>query len=317
MYRQLRSLRYHIRNRVTSLRGNQEAPPPMETCSFQSLTDYMSHLNQSAEEYERRRTTEFDLLEGDKTIHTKGYCIACRKEVRFKTDFLYSDPQDAYHGQRIPNWRERLICSGCRMNSRVRGAIQFFEEVLGASPDDEIYVTEQLTPLFHYLKCRYRNLSASEYLGNTVPPGNIDTETGVRNESLTRLSFSDDSFRFILSFDVLEHIPDYLSAFSECLRCLKPGGILLFSVPFARGSENNLVRATVDSAGEVNHILPPEYHGDPVSEAGCLCFYHFGWELLGQVRNAGFSTADVHFYWSDRLGYLGEGQMLMTARKPG
>ena len=37
----------------------------------------------------------------------------------------------------------------------------------------------------------------------------------------------------------------------------------------------------------------PEYHGDPIS-GGVLCFHHFGWALLDDVREAGF--ADVAAY---------------------
>jgi len=292
-------------------------PPVLEVSSFQSLAGYIAHHDKSLDEFARRRDREFNLLDSHNTIHTKGYCFVCKKLVNFQTDFLYSDPQHVIGGQRIPNWRERLICSVCQMNSRVRGAIHFFEGILEAVPDDEIYVTEYLTPLYLYLQSKYKKLVASEYLGDAVPFGETDPSKGARNESLARLTFADDSFNFILSFDVLEHIPDYLSAFRECLRCLKPGGTLLFSAPFDRYSASNLVRAVVDERGEIEHIMPPEYHGDPVNVAGCLCFYHFGWELIGQIHEAGFVNASAHFFWSDPLGYLGDGQILLTAKKPG
>ena len=55
-----------------------------------------------------------------------------------------------------------------------------------------------------------------------------------------------------------------------------------------KGSEKNIVRAVIRD-GEIHHLLPPEYHGDPLSAEGCLCFYDFGWELLEDLRAAGWA----------------------------
>lgn len=44
-----------------------------------------------------------------------------------------------------------------------------------------------------------------------------------------RLKFEDNSFDFVLSSQVLEHVKDVDQYMSECLRVLKPGGILLLS----------------------------------------------------------------------------------------
>src|SRR5690606_12010607 len=104
---------------------------------------------------------------------------------------------------------------------------------------------------------------------------------------------------------------------AECCRSLKPGGRLVFSVPFIRNAERNVVRATLAADGEITHLLPPEYHGDPLSDAGCLCFYHFGWEMLDELRAAGFAKACALVYWSRELGYLGGEQLLFVATKAG
>jgi SAM-dependent methyltransferase len=45
------------------------------------------------------------------------------------------------------------------------------------------------------------------------------------------LSFKDNFFDLIVSFDVFEHIPNDKLAVKECYRVLKPGGKLIFSVP--------------------------------------------------------------------------------------
>jgi hypothetical protein len=66
----------------------------------------------------------------------------------------------------------------------------------------------------------------------------------------------------------------------------------------------------------VKHLLPPEYHGDPLSSNGCLCFYHFGWEILDELNTIGFKDANALLYWSQDYGYLGEEQIIFTATKP-
>ena len=51
--------------------------------------------------------------------------------------------------------------------------------------------------------------------------------------------------------------------------------------------------------GTISHLLPPEYHADP------LCFYHFGWDLLDALRSLGFRDTLALIYWTGELGYLG------------
>lgn len=50
--------------------------------------------------------------------------------------------------------------------------------------------------------------------------------------SATELPFENNSFDYHLSFEVLEHINDPLRYFSEASRVLRPGGVLILSVPF-------------------------------------------------------------------------------------
>jgi len=285
----------------------------LETISIEDFAEFENHLASVSALTDSRLQYELSLLKGSDETVTNGYCYICGHQVDLLIDFLYSAEQ--YEGDtRVPNWRERLTCPSCQLNNRTRACVHFLNENLLCKESDAIYITEQVTPLYTTLKERFPKLIGSEYLAGKIPYGSI-SEQNVRNESITQLSFENNSFDFILSFDVFEHIPEYQKALKECLRCLNQGGTLLFSVPFINSAEENLVRARIDTDGEIIHLLEPEYHGDPVNDSGCLCYYHFGWELLEEMRKIGFSKVNAHLYWSDRFGYLGGEQLLFTASK--
>ncbi len=256
--------------------------------------------------------TETNLASANEPIVTHGFCFVCGGEMSFHSDLKYGFPQP--DGSIVPNWRERVVCPECHLNNRMRAAIHLFHLLGAPTPESRIYLTEQTTTLFAWFQRNYAQVIGSEYLGDTVPPGGVD-HTGLRNENLTALSFANECLDTILSFDVIEHIPNYRQAFQECLRCLKPGGTLFFTVPFDHRAANHTIRAKLDETGQIHHLLPPEYHGDPLNNDGCLCFYHFGWKLLDELRELGFRDVVAYGYWSEHFGYLGGEQLLFRALK--
>ena len=275
-----------------------------------SHVDYLQHFSSS--EQRRRKKIETAYLSASESITTRGFCFVCDAEVDYHTDFEFAFQQS--DGSMVPNWRERMVCPQCRLNNRIRASIHLFHLLCAPSTESSFYLTEQTTPLFSWFKQHYGDVTGSEFLGDTIALGAYNS-AGIRNENLTGLTFADEQFDAILSFDVFEHIPKYLQALQSCLRCLKTGGSLFFSVPFDLQAEQHHVRAKIDSHGEVHHLLPPEYHGDPLSDKGCLCYYHFGWELLEQLRNLGFQDVSAYLYWSDHFGYLGGEQLVFRAIK--
>jgi 2-polyprenyl-3-methyl-5-hydroxy-6-metoxy-1,4-benzoquinol methylase len=283
----------------------------LEVATYRSLTEFRQKRAESASEFEERAAFEKSLPTGADTFAVEGFCRACMKQVGFEVDHLYSDP-----ATRTPNWRERLVCPECRLNNRIRASIHLLEQLRSPGPGTRLYITEQTTPLYRLLRKRFPKLQGSEYLGSSVPLGKQDPR-GISNEDLTQLTFRENSFDAVLSFDVFEHIPNYRAALAECCRVLRPGGMLLFTVPFALGTQENLVRAVVKPDGEINHLLPPEYHGDPVNDRGCLAFYCFGWDMMDDLQRAGFENCRILGVWSDEYGYLGAEQPFIVAEKPG
>jgi SAM-dependent methyltransferase len=259
----------------------------------------------------KERAIERALTTGN-PIAVNGYCEPCGAPTAFPVDYRY-----AYEvrGVLTPNWREQLFCPRCGLNNRMRAVIHGFKEVLKPATSAAVLLGEEVTPIARWLHDRYDGVFGCEYLGAGGLLGHVD-ERGVRNEDFTRLTFGDARFDFVLTFDVFEHIPRYEAALGECVRVLKPGGWLMFSVPFRFDLKHHLVRARVRPDGTIEHLLEPEYHGDPLNDAGCLAYYQFGWALVDDLREAGFHDPRLCFYWAAEFGYLGENQAFIIAQRP-
>jgi len=301
-----------LKRLLNALKTGLHANEILDFSEIRSREEFRQYQSRSHDEYARRLALERGFVVTDRGAALEGYCAVCRSSSSFQVDLAYAFTDAA--GQKRPNWRERLVCAGCELNNRMRAAIHLFRQECAPAPNADIYLTEQTTALYSWVKHYYQAAVGSEYLGPDRSPGEINFG-GIRHESLTGLSFADRSFDFILSFDVLEHIPDYRAAIRECSRILRPGGQMLFSVPFCFEADQHIVRARVREDGGIEHLMDQEYHGDPVNAAGCLCFYHFGWQLLAEFREAGFASVKALFYWSDKFAYLGLEQALFIATK--
>jgi len=109
----------------------------------------------------------------------------------------------------------------------MRASIHLLMKIIAPTRESRIYATEQSSPLYIYLHKCFPFLQGSEFAQDAALMGENNSKK-LRHEDLTQLSFPTHSFDVILSFDALEHIPDYRSAFAECARTLKPTGKMLF-----------------------------------------------------------------------------------------
>jgi hypothetical protein len=285
---------------------------PFEGTSVRSRTEFVDLMQKLEGELEHRHRVEDALAAREENFFVPGRCGVCARQTRFWVDRSYGFPAPAARWPR-PNWRERMVCEHCQLNNRMRAAIHYLLASEQPQRNDAVYLTEKVTPLFHALSTLMPGTVGSEFLGDRVPYGECDAR-GVRNETLARLTFPDAAFHHLLTFDVLEHVPETRPALAECRRVLCPGGLFLFTVPFDANSDRSLRRASLRADGSIEHHTAPEYHGDPLNEAGILSFHTFGWDLLAAVEEHGFNDAHAFVYWSEPLGYLGSAQLLFAAR---
>jgi SAM-dependent methyltransferase len=173
---------------------------------------------------------------------------------------------------------------------------------------DSVYELSSRGPLVTFLRERVPDLTCSEYFDD-VPPG--ERRNGVQCQDVERLTFGDASFDLCTSTEVFEHVPDDRQGFREVRRVLKPGGVMMFTVPLT-GAPATIERARLED-GHIVHLLPPEYHGDRIRGAGnVLAFRNYGEDIIDRLRGAGFASATID--WRFRTAFLGHGSGVVVAR---
>lgn len=167
--------------------------------------------------------------------------------------------------------------------------VAVLREEVGGLRGLHVYELSARGPLVEWLRRNAGKLTCSEYLDD-VPAG--ETVDGVQCQDVQRLTHASASFDVCTSTEVFEHVPEDARGFAELHRVLRPGGRLVFSVPMS-GSEKTVERARL-RGGTIEHLLPPEYHGDRIRGQGrVLAYRNYGLDILDRVRNAGFSDVRI------------------------
>lgn len=282
-------------------------PPSM---AFQSHDEWARSQVEDEHRYRDRWLLERAMSQLVADDLWEGHCALCDCATRFSI----SIPTDGE-----ANFREEMTCGRCGHNARVRAGLQL--AMAGMPHSAAVYITEQASAPFVWLQRRYPDAIGSEFTTDREHIARMQfqltTELGgeglIRFEDVTSLTMADGSLDAVVSFDVLEHVPDYAAALAEFARVLRPGGRLVLTAPFIPGNASTIVRARIGDNGEVEHLLEPEYHGDPVA-GGILCFYHFGWDLVDAAGDAGFATACMQLPWAPGLGYCNALWTLVATR---
>ena len=179
-------------------------------------------------------------------------------------------------------------CTGCGASAVSLSIVSVVREIAPDLASRSVYEMSARGP-FHAWLCRHAGaVTGSEYFEDVAPGDHRD---GVQCQDAQALTHGDGSFDLCTSTEVLEHVPDDARAFRELLRVLRPGGLLVFTVPL-RPEHATLERAVLTPQGELLHLTEPEYHGDPLKERGrILAFRTYGGDVVERLLAAGFSRA--------------------------
>lgn len=195
--------------------------------------------------------------------------------------------------------REGIIAE--QLMSRHRAILKVMAD-LGASDASHVYAAEAVTPFAGFLRDTFPRFIGSEFAKDEEARLAL---LPVRHEDLMDLSFDTGSFDFVVTADVLEHVPDIDLALASMRRVLRRGGHHVGSVPFLYEQEDSDVRARIID-GEICFYAPPEFHGNPISDEGALVFEIPAWDLLDRAKAAGFSDARMEVLWSSKHGIAAE-----------
>jgi SAM-dependent methyltransferase len=115
---------------------------------------------------------------------------------------------------------------------------------------------------------------------------------GAINQNIEYMTFDEGTFDLFLAQDVFEHIfrPDL--AIREIERVLKPGGACIMTVPMVNQSKPTEWRSKLVD-GEVRHLKPPAYHGDPVDANGALVTLDWGFDCCAYLASCGSLSGAV------------------------
>ncbi len=204
-----------------------------------------------------------------------------------------------------PNYRESLVANG--LLSRNRAVLRVLEQACGsldALASQEVYLAEALSGLALWLQRRLGPGSpiCSEYLEGAELAG-----SDLLHQDLCALSFPEARFDVVLCNELFEHVPQLEVAFREIARVLRPGGRLVATCPLAFGQRESIVKARHNTETGLPELIgEPERHGDPIRPVGGSLVYRIpGWEVLDQLRAAGFAEARIHHMASWKYGVLG------------
>ncbi len=139
---------------------------------------------------------------------------------------------------------------------------------------------------------------------------------GLRNENLELQTFADESFDLVVSLDVMQHVNQPADVLHEIARTLKPGGVYLFTVPTYKERVASERRALYQPDGSVQHYVEPEYHGNPISDAGSLVTFHYGYDLAELIHKWSGMDVEVVRFHDHSHGIIGDFTEVYLATKP-
>jgi SAM-dependent methyltransferase len=239
-----------------------------------------------------------------------GFCVVCTRPTMFLV------------GRQ--NLRESVACGSCGSSSRHRQLLIVLLQRWGLNRpgaslktlagDVRVWNLEAKCALHDNLQKHLgSNYVGSEYIDPALRSG--DVRNGMLHVDVEDAHFPDGSFDVILSSDVLEHVAAPTRAVRETHRVLRPGGMHVFTVPFYAHRFLSERRAFRDERGDVQHLMPPMYHADPMRpEVGALVYNIFAPEFLCELESMGF---DVTFYVLHEpfRGILGNDALVFVAQK--
>ncbi|WP_082434520.1 polysaccharide pyruvyl transferase family protein [Devosia sp. A16] len=232
--------------------------------------------------------------------HASGHCPICETDVEFTAQHDW--------------YRDHLLCSRCGSIPRERALAL----VLGRRfPNWRNLAIHESSPhprgASLKLKRECKSYVASHYFPGKPLGMVVD---GFRNEDLEVQTFLDESFDLVVTLDVMEHVNQPGDVLREVERTLKPGGAYIFTSPTYKDRVTSERRALYNTDGSILHHAAPEYHGNPINDAGSLVTFHYGYDFAERVFDWSGLDVEVVRFHDHSHGLIGEFTEVYVATKP-
>jgi SAM-dependent methyltransferase len=197
-------------------------------------------------------------------LENEGYCNCCEQNTTFASE---------------NGWlRDFYICCKCGSIPRERALMFAIERYCPNWPN---LVIHESSPVERGASLRLKR-SAGDYISSQYFPG-IESgviHNGVRCENLENMSFANASIDLHVTQDVFEHLffPD--KALSEISRTLRPGGMIISTIPLENKEKPTQIMAELEADGTIQYFSEPVYHGNPVSDKGALVTRKWGYDIV-------------------------------------
>jgi SAM-dependent methyltransferase len=228
-----------------------------------------------------------------------GHCPVCGTAARF---VVYGD------------WlRDLYLCARCGSKPRERALMSVLQACAPHWRNLRMHESSPGGPSSDALRRGCRGYLGSHYWPDLAPGAMRD---GFRCENLEAQTFRDGSFDLVITQDVMEHVFEPALAYREIARTLAPGGRHIFTTPMSRAIPQSVVCARKRSDGSIEHLRPPEYHGNPIDEKGALVTIWYGDDLGMLVERASQLPTTIHLLDDPYRGIAGEFLEVMVSVKP-
>jgi SAM-dependent methyltransferase len=226
-----------------------------------------------------------------------GFCPICRSATRFVARNTW--------------FRDHYLCERCGSIPRQRALVLVLEDLYPDWRGLEIHESSPAGPSSDLLA-----RECPKYVASHFYPG-VKTGTmhqGFRCEDLEAMTFPDERFDLVITQDVFEHVFDYRTAYREVMRTLRPGGAHIFTTPKYKGLRQSQDRATRKN-GEIVHLAPPEYHGNPIDAAGSLVTVYYGDDIGDIIWKATGHPTTIYIFKEEKTGTIAEFMEVFGTKK--
>jgi len=173
---------------------------------------------------------------------------------------------------------ENFKCPICGNHDRTRHLFMYFDAL-------EIWQKMEGSKILHIapedaVSSKIIERNPSEYIRGDIDPQNPETF----RMDVANIPHDDNHFDIVICNHVLEHVPDYLKAFSEIYRVLKQGGFAILQTPLARRMESHFVDSSIKSAELRTRFYGATTHLRLFSEA----------QFFQELKETGFTLDIIH-----------------------